>query len=250
MTDEFAIDATLAKYVTKPEPLAKPELMLFYSQPGGGKTHLAGTAIELPEVRKGLYLDTEGSTVGVIADQRWDIIRVDKHENTFGFLHSILEGLEKGTSYDVIVIDTFDVAQGWAETHFDEKSPVGRSGEKDGYWKWAKVKEWSIWAARMLKTSSALGIIVVHDEEVKSATGSMTKRLSLLGKAKDILPGIPDVVVYLERKTVDGEEHTFTYFATSDNKVTKNRFGFPPKVTDATLPKLWDFIDDKAKENN
>lgn len=249
MTTEFDIDATLAKYVNKPEALAKPELILLYSQPGGGKTHLSGTAIDLPTVTKGLYLDTEGSTVGVITDQRWDIIRVDRHENPFGFLHSILEGLEKGTSYDVIVIDTFDVAQGWAEAHFDEKAPVGRSGEKDGFWKWAKVKDWSIWVARSLKKSSALGILVVHDEEVKSDSGSLTKRLSLLGKAKDVLPGIPDVVAYLERKTVEGEEHTFTYFATSDNKVTKNRFQFPPKVQDATLPKLYQFIDDK-KENN
>lgn len=249
MTDEFDLDATLAKYVTKPEPLAKPELILLYSQPGGGKTHLAGTAAQLTEVKKGLYLDTEGSTVGVIADQKWDIIRVDKHENPFGFLHSILTGIEtKGTGYDVVVIDTFDVAQGWAEAHFEEKSPVGRSGEKDGFWKWAKVKDWSIWAARVLKKSPALGIIVVHDEEVKSASGSLTKRLSLLGKAKDVLPGIPDVVAYLERKTVEGEEHTFTYFSTSDNKVTKNRFGFPPKVQDATIPKLYAFID--TKESN
>lgn len=247
---KFDLDETLSKYVTKPKALAKPELILIYGQPGSGKSHLAATAASLPGVKKVLYLDTEGSTVGVLNrvenSEKIDVIRVDQHEDPFGFLSTIVKKLlDGGTQYDVVVIDTFDTAQDWAETYFDDKSPYGKSGEKDGFWKWAQVKDWSVDIARVLKKIAPLGILVVHDAEEKSKSGAITKRLLLLGSSRNILPGIPDVVAYLERKIVDGEPTTVAYFGTDDNKVTKDRFGFPPKVKSATLPALFSYIEKK-----
>lgn len=247
---DLDLDETLAKYVTKPEALTRPELILAYGQPGSGKSHLAATIASVPGVEKVLYLDTEGSTVGVLSrienSGKIDVIRVDQHETPFQFLNAIVSRLGEKTSYDAVVIDTFDTAQNWAEEFFEEKAPLSRSGEKDGFWKWSQVKEWSIRTAQTLKRIGPVGVLVVHDKEEKSAGGAITKRLLLSGSSKDVLPGIPDVVAYLERKIVDGEPTTVAYFGTDDNKVTKDRFGFPPKVKSATLPKLFRYIEEQS----
>jgi hypothetical protein len=257
MTDPFALDTTLAKYVTKPSALDTPELILAYGQPGCGKSYLSGTSASIPGVKKVLYLDTEGSTVGVLArldnSERIDVIRIDQHDTPFEFLEAILNQLfQKGanTTYDVVVLDTYDVAQDWAIAHFESIAPTGRSGETDGFWVWGEVKKWSIWVAKGLKSIKPLGIMVVHDTEEKTKSGTITKRLLLSGKAKDIVPGIPDTVIYLERKIIDGTAQTTAYFGTDDNKVTKDRFEFPPVVWDVTLPALYKYIaDQKLKKN-
>lgn len=241
----FDLGSILSKYVTKPEPGTKPELVLVYSPPGSGKTWFSGSASELPGVRKVLYIDTEGSTVGTLDrfnPDKIDIIRVDLHPNPFAFANTILQKLfDPGAQheYDVIVIDTFDTLQDLAIKSFDNS---------DGWELWRDVKDWSLDIAKKLKKLPALGIIVVHDREEKSESGAVVARLRLAGSAKDVLPGIPDMVTYLERKLdkEDNEVHTYGYFESSNKKVTKNRFGFPPLVKDVSLPVLWAFIDKKA----
>lgn len=244
---EFDLGAILTKYITKPEASTKPELALLYGPPGCGKTYCSGSASEIPGVRKVLYLDTEGSTVGTMGGfdpDKIDIIRVDLHPEPFAFANTILQKLfDPGAKYDydVVVIDTFDTLQDLAIKSFDSS---------DGWELWRDVKDWSLDIAKKLKKLPVLGILVVHDREEKTEGGAIVARLRLAGAAKDILPGIPDMVTYLERKLDkdDGEVHTYGYFESSNKKVTKNRFGFPPIVKDVSLPQLWKFIDKKAAD--
>lgn len=275
----FNIEAGLGKYITKPTPIDKPELILVYGQPGSGKTFFAGGALDVPGFKKGLYVDVEGSSVGVIKDPRWDIIRLDKYPDAnrmkelakargvdvgdldvkaerFQFLKTILGKGPQGLfnpanehSYDVIVVDTFDVAQDWAVDYLVDGAgaTVTRGGEINTQVGWANVRDWSTDLAYDQKQSTALGILVVHDREEKSNTGAVQKKIRATGGAKDILPGIPDVVVYLERRAEGDDYVTYGYFGTDDGKVTKNRFDFPPVVKDVTIPKLYKFIDSKSK---
>lgn len=246
MTDAFNLSDVLDKYISKPSDATKPEFIVLYSRPGGGKTYLAATASELPGVRKVLVLDTEGSTVGTLADfsdDKIDIVRVD----SFAMLNAILDKLfDKNAvhEYDVVILDTLDVAQGWAVEHFKSIAPTTKSGEKDGFWVWAEVSDWTVkQLGYNLRKAPFLAIAVVHEREEKASDGSLIKALKLQGSAKDVWPGIPDVVAYLERKVLDGKPQTVAYFETDDNKVTKNRFHFPAKVLAPTIPKLFEFID-------
>ena len=245
----FDLDAVLSKYVVKPEASGKPELLLLYSPAGNGKTYLANTASQIPGMGKGLIIDVEGSTKGTLRDfdpEKLDIIEVYKMDpdKQFAFVNTILTHLgdpKTVTKYGYIVIDTFDVLQDLAIKALD-------TGGDNGYELWGDVKEWSVGVAKMLKRIEPLGILVMHDREEKSEGGALIARLRLSGAAKDLLPGIPDVVAYLERKLdkEDGKVHTFAYFESSNKKVTKNRFDFPPIVRDATLPLLWSYIDKQA----
>lgn len=251
-TESFDLEDTLSKYVTKPSAASKPEFFVLYSRPGGGKSYLAATASELPHVRKTLILDTEGSTVGTLADfddDKIDIIRVDG----FDMLNAILDKLFDPNAkheYDVVIIDTLDVAQGWAVEHFKKIAPITRSGEQDGYWVWEQVSKWTVQqVGYKLRNAPFLAIAVIHEREEKTDDGSLFKALKLQGSARDVWPGIPDVVAWLERKVLDGEPQTVAYFETEDNKVTKNRFHFPAKVLSPTIPKLFEYIDKRKNED-
>jgi hypothetical protein len=237
--------------VTKPSASTKPEFIVLYGRPGGGKTYLAATASELPGVRKTLILDTEGSTVGTLSDfddDKVDIIRV----SSFVMLEAILDKLLDPNAvheYDVVILDTLDVAQQWAVQHFKDAAPYTKSGEKDGFWAWGEVSKWTVdRLGKALRAAPFLAVVVLHEKEEKNGDGGIVKNLNLQGSAKDTWPGIPDVVAYLERKVMDGEPRTIAFFETDDNKVTKNRFKFPAKVLEPTIPALFNLID-KRKED-
>ena len=218
-------------------------------------SYFAGTVAGLPNFKKGLILDTEGSTVGVVTDQRFDVIRVDKQPDPFKFLSTILSKGKQGLfnpankhSYDVIILDTLDIAQDLAQSYFLEGEGIQytKNGEVDGFAGWRRIAQWTMDIASGMKSMDAFGVIVIHDREEKAESGAITKRLRLSGSAKDTFAGVPDTVVYLERLR-DGDEYiTKAYFGTNDNKVTKDRFNFPPEVKNPTIPALFKYIDDKA----
>lgn len=251
--DPFNLDDVLDKYTKKPSETAKPELALLYSRPGGGKTYLAATISEVPGVNRTLILDTEGSTSGTLSDFDDDKVQIidcrrDTPIASFQFLNTILEKLfdsKNKHSYDAVIVDTFDVAQDWALAYFESTTP-----KNDGFAKWAGVKEWSLSTAASLKRMAPYAVLVIHDKTEKDADGANVIGLNLLGSARDLLPGIPDIVAYLKRVLENDREVTLGYFASEGNKVTKNRFKFPPVVRDPSFPKLFQYIEDqrKAKE--
>lgn len=269
-----------SKYVTKATEIDKPEFILVYGRPGSGKTHFAGGALDVPGFKKGLYIDVEGSSVGVLKDERWDIIRVDKYPDKerlqaiadaqgvdpskvdleaerFKFLNTLMgrgpQGLFNPANdhgYDVIVLDTFDAAQDWSTGYFVDGPGATKTnrGEVDTWAGWGEVKNWSMDLAYRMKQTKPLAIMVVHDREEKTKSGAVVQLLRMSGAAKDLLPGVPDVVVYLDRKVEDEEYVTYGYFGTNDGKVTKDRFNFPPVVKNVTIPQLFKFIDKKQEK--
>ena len=253
---ELKLEDTLALggHLHKPNPLAKPELIAVYSGAGQGKTTFAASAEGVEGFRKGLIIDTERSTVGVVKSDFWDIIFVNDHEDPLAYFEAIIDALDDPdlkTDYDVIVIDTLDIAQDWAIDWYVYGDGVVRTkgGEPNTMVAWGNIHKWTNRIAQILKRIKPLGIINIHDREEKADTGALQQRLRLSGGAKDTFASIPDTVVYLERrkKGKDGLVTT-AYFGTEDNKVTKDRFGFPPAVQGATIPYLYQLIDEKEVE--
>lgn len=255
MSEPFQLDSLLGKYVQKPSPNAKPELIALYGRAGSGKTHFAATAGEIEGFKKGLILDTERSSVGVVTDgDFWDVIFVDDHEDPLAYFNALIEAIgdpNMETDYDVIVIDTLDVAQDWAISYYvdGDGCPRSRSGERDTRAGWSKILKWTNNIAQRLKRIEPLVVITVHEREEKSETGALIQRLRLSGGSKDTFASIPDTVIWLERRKRGRDGIVTTaYFGTDDNKVTKDRFGFPPAVQGASLPYLFKLIDERDKE--
>ena len=266
MTDKIpSLKERLSKYTTKPSALAHPVLTLLYGQAGSGKTHLAATVSNLPHVKSVLYLDTEGSTTGALHgfdDSKFEIIvipEVIKALNESGntvteiqFLDSILKDLfTNGSEYDAVVLDTLDVAQDWK---IKERQGINGTKGDAAFATWREVADWTDGVGRGLKGLGKTSVVVLHDREDKTDSGSLIKRLRLGGSSKDTFAGIPDAVAYLTRKVynVDGEERevTIAEFGSQEGKVTKNRFGFPPSLIDPNFPKMWEHINNRQKENN
>lgn len=248
MTVNFDIAENLKSRITKPSAASQPKLVVAYGRAGGGKTWFAGSASELPHVKRVLYLDSEGSTTGTLTgfdDDKIDIVRVEAIKDFDAILGMLLHP-EAVNPYDVVVIDTVDVLQEMKVKEFKAKY--------DGYRVWEEVGDWTRNLFRELRKKDFMTIALFHEKETTDDSGKTSVRLKLQGGAKDDVPGIPDTVIYLERKLAvikEGEEpgeHTFGYFASDDNKVTKNRFGFPSHMLDPSFAKMFKHIEDNKKE--
>lgn len=244
MTDDFELD--LSEYVEPHAALNRPNLVMLAGESGAGKTYSALSASNVEGLYPMLYLDTEGSTVGVINnfdEDRVDVVRVDNHKK----LMSILKALETKThKYKSVVIDTLDGAQERAIKKFQQDNP------NDGFAAWGEVKEWLISDSGLMHTlrrADYLGIVVIHTREEKSDSGALTQRLLLSGAAKDSISSIPDAVLYQTRKVrkLEGEKEarasTVVYtVGTKEFSQAKNRFDLPLKMADSTLESVFETI--------
>lgn len=241
MSDEFELTLDHLP-LKKPSQVNKPELIVLYGPPGGGKSYLAASASDVKALAPVLMIDTEGSASGTVShfdDDNIDILEVD----TFDKLDSLIEALTTKThKYKTVIIDTFDVAQKWAVEVFQEENPG------NGFKAWGDVADWSVQTARDLKRADFLGIMVFHEKEDVLESGKRLSKLALQGSAKDVLPGVPDVLALVTRKTnKEGEEVTTLTFAPDPSRATKNRFGLPVKAEDATMSTLYELIDNNKK---
>ena len=69
----------LSSFTVKPSSMNKPNSVIFYGPPGGGKTWLAASAAEGKDFGKVLIIDTEGSTYGTLVgfdDKNIDIFPI------------------------------------------------------------------------------------------------------------------------------------------------------------------------------
>ena len=239
MSDDFELPDGVE---VTPEHLGTPEQILLVGGPGSGKTHSALTLTEVEGCYPLLYIDTEGSTIGV-ADKfdksRVTVARVKTHKE----LKAITDGLlTKKHPYKTVVIDTLDTAQERAINLLRKKH--GDTG--DGVFAmWREVGNWLIGAdndglIHKLKSADFLSVLVVHSREEKLDSGAIVEKPRLQGGAKDVLASIPDCVFFQKRASKkEGDEvvaETTVYtVGTKSFQQAKSRFDLPPIMKDATL---------------
>lgn len=253
MSDEFDLD--LSKYVTAPEGLTLPELIYLYGPFGQGKTHLAASAADVEDLYPVLIIDTENSTQGTIQNfpkGRIDVIRPTKlwPGQEWKMTKVLLNGLlTKKHKYKTVIIDVADVLFDWALAYAKAENP------NDGFAKWNYVhseftappnkEDWGLF--HRLKAADFLAILVVHEKkEASSDDGPVFADFQWAGQGRTKMGGIPDVVGYVTRDTNAGGVSTTTlHTAPTKRNNAKNRYGFPAKIVDPSMKKLYELIENR-----
>lgn len=248
---EFSLDSKIE------DDLASelPEMILFYSTFGSGKTWLAASASKVEGLYPVLIIDTEGSTVGTISQfdkSRIDVVRPDKKypgKEWVATKQILNDLLNKTHKYKTVVIDTADEVFEWAKKYEEARTPG------DGFAKWNYVHdEFTAPGSGLfsrLKKADFLVILNVHEK--KESTGEDTPPSSDFqwqGQGKAQLGKYPDMVGYLTRDTnSSGVSTTTLHTAPTKRAKAKNRFDLPAKITDPTMQGIYDIIIKNNKEN-
>lgn len=251
MADEFDLSA----YVTKPEALSDPQMLMFVGPPGGGKTWLAASASEVEGLYPVLIIDLEGSTQGTLIglDQdRIDVIRVQERfspKDVYPKTIAILEGLlNKQHKYKTVIIDTADVLQEFAAAY--------GSVDGDGFAKWSFVhseltappayrkdgKMVDRGLFHRLKSANFLAILVVHDRQEYDGDGTLVRdTFQWSGQGKTKLGGIPDLIGIVTRKTSGGKGRSTMNVGSSTRATSKNRYEavLSAKIEEPTLAEVY-----------
>jgi hypothetical protein len=252
--DETLTTRTLGGLKIRSAAEANPHInALIYGNYGAGKTLLTGSADEVPEMRKVLFLDIEGGTFTLKHKfPTADVLRVTDW-NQMGDIYSELKaGLAK--EYKTIVVDSLTEAQ------FFNMSKVMRElveAKPDRNEDVPDVREWQINQTQIKKFIRAyrdLPVTVLMTalmQEKKGPDGKLKKGPDLPGKLAHQVPALFDEVFYLYVKTLthaqlglegDGtKEARLLLTGDTENAAGKDRSGKLPKIMiEPTMAKIWD----------
>jgi phage nucleotide-binding protein len=225
--------------------------MLIYGESGAGKTRLAGSADEVPEMRKVLVVDIEGGTL-TLRDTfpQVDSVRVKSWDE----MQAVYDELERGShDYQTIIIDSLTEAQRMSMDQVMRKL-VEENSDRDP--DVPGMREWNInieqtrkfvRAFRDLPVNTIFTALVQND--VNKSTGQLKRKPSLSGKVKDEVAGFLDVVVYLYIKEINSVNKHLLLCQATDSVIAKDRTNTLPNVLEEpTMQVLWNYIADSKKE--
>lgn len=224
--------------------------MLVYGDPGEGKTVLAGSADEVPEMRPVLIVDVEGGTRSISErNPEVHVVRV----LTWKELQKVYDELQSGrTDYRTVVLDSLTEIQKFSMYQIMEDL-VRKEPERDP--DIPSVREWGknieqirrlVRGFRDLEMNVIFTALAKGDRNPK--TGVTKNKPYLSGKLADEVAGFLDIVGYLYSKVdaVNGEEKTVRRLLTqkTEEYVAKDRTArLPtPVVEEPTMKKLYEYI--------
>lgn len=224
---------------------------LFYGDPGAGKTHLLGTAMDHIDLFPMLILDVEGGLRTLLKFpnkanvERKKIRSMPDIEAAYNDLyHSIRDnklpyktvGLDSGTELTDL------------DMRYIMKDAYQRNPDKVNI-DVPSQREWGIARSHMRKIIRAFrdlpcNFIMTAQVGTLQEEGQPTKYFpGFAGKLRTEVPGFFDIVGYLYAENSGGDILRKVQFASTRRVVAKDRSGaLGDEMVDPTLPKMWDLI--------
>jgi hypothetical protein len=207
--------------------------MLLYGEAGVGKTWLAGSAHDVPSMRNVLYIDAEAGRTTL--DDQWPGIPILNAANWAAYdqiYHALRAG---GHDYQTVVLDSIsEILEHCKDAVMQEMKDDPENERRDP--DIPSIREWGKILARMLRLVRRYRdlpmnvIFIAHAEQVKDKFGK-TKWMPLVnGKLQMKLPQIPDVVLFMYRQEVEGEQKRLLLTEQTDKAVAKVRGAVMPQV--------------------
>jgi hypothetical protein len=233
--------------ITKPESRRDKVNILVYGESGAGKTILAGSADEVPEMRPVLLIDAEGGTLSL--DKHYpnvDVVRI----TNFQELQDLYDELHSGrTKYRTVILDSLSELQKFGMDHIMHVSTSGLVNlMPDSI---PGLKEWGINTEQIRRLVRAFRDLEMHTiitalikEDKNQRTGQVMMRPKLSGQLSAEIPGFLDIVAYMYVKNIqvgdEIEQKRLLLTSSTDMQVAKDRTGrLPLIVEDPTMASIY-----------
>lgn len=209
---------------------------LIYGEPGSGKTHLAGSADEIPEWRKILHLDVEGGSMTLRRRfPRVETVRITSWSELWNIGHDLF--MNDCYDFSTVIIDNLTEAQNLCKREVMEEAHAKKPDEVDV--EVPRQRDWGVLYERVMllvrnyRDLPINFVATAHVAEVEQR-GKRKLRPALQGGAKQDLPGAFDLVFYLRTEMMKNEE-------TKKNEEvrvlsTRNTSTYVAKERDTDLP--------------
>lgn len=228
--------------------------MLIYGDAGVGKTHLAGSADDVPAMRKVLHLDCEsGANTLRSAWPNVEVLQINNWAELTQVYHAIFAG---GHDYNTVIVDSLTELNDYC---IDSVAAEARERKPESFDDVLEIRDWNKVATRMIRMIRMFRdlplntIFVAHmTEEQDKRSGRLLKQPLLSGQLKKKLPAIPDLVLYQYVAEVEGEQKRLLLTQKTETCVAKARGVDMPAVLGleepATMQTLYDYVERAKKE--
>jgi len=224
---------------------------LIYGISGVGKTRLAGSAFDVPELQPLLFLDIEGGGLTLRTTYpEVESVRI----SSWNDLKKVYEELKLGkTNYRTVVLDSLTELQklGMDHTMFE------RHGMDD--LAVPEIKEWNINIeqvrkyVRLFRDLDGINVIFTALErvDVDKRTQMSRKKPSLSGKVADEVAGFLDIVTYLYVEEVEGVNTRILLTGNTPGTVAKDRSNLLPlQIANPTMKEIYEYINGRQVNND
>lgn len=219
--------------------------LLVYGDSGVGKTVLAGSADEVPDLNPVLFVDIEGGTLSL--SNRFpevDAVRVD----TWQKMQEVYDRLrQQPDRYRTVVLDSLTEIQKFAMDNIMSdllREFPDRDPDVPGLREWGKSTSQMrrfVRAFRDLPCNTIFTALAQSDKDPR--TGLTKTKPSLPGKLSNEVAGFLDIVVYYYKKVVDGNVKRLLLTQGTDQQVAKDRSDMLPAIVeDPSMSQLYNLI--------